>query len=139
MVVSSEIDRETTRAGLRLELFVGDVARSAAFYVEVLGFAVERQSGAGYVSVTRGGATLGVNAASALSADHPARVIAGERAGRGVEIVVVVDDIEQACVQAVASGWVIAEPLALRPWGLKDFRVIDPDGFYVRMTGASGA
>ncbi len=26
------------------------------------------------------------------------------------------------------------EPLLVRPWGLTDFRVADPDGYYLRIT-----
>jgi lactoylglutathione lyase len=28
----------------------------------------------------------------------------------------------------------IAEPIAERPWGLRDFRLADPDGYYWRVT-----
>ncbi len=28
----------------------------------------------------------------------------------------------------------VVEPLILEPWGLKDFRVEDPFGFYIRFT-----
>jgi uncharacterized glyoxalase superfamily protein PhnB len=41
-----------------------------------------------------------------------------------------------------SSGWQMrwgsrmVEPLAARPWGQTDFRLIDPDGYYVRVTSA---
>lgn len=38
-----ELDAETTQPGLRVELFVRDVARSAVFYRDVLGFAGQRR------------------------------------------------------------------------------------------------
>jgi hypothetical protein len=29
---------------------------------------------------------------------------------------------------------VVAEELTSRPWGLTDFRLADPDGYYIRVT-----
>jgi len=34
----------------------------------------------------------------------------------------------------VDSGWPLAEDLQQRPWGLIDFRLHDPDGYYLRIT-----
>ncbi|WP_350223849.1 hypothetical protein [Rhizobium sp. CNPSo 3490] len=31
------------------------------------------------------------------------------------------------------SGWPLSA-LAMQPWGLPDFRLVDPDGYYVRVT-----
>jgi hypothetical protein len=33
----------------------------------------------------------------------------------------------------------ISEPLQLRPWGLYDFRLTDPDGYYLRITHGNAA
>jgi lactoylglutathione lyase len=33
------------------------------------------------------------------------------------------------------AGWPIAEGLAAQPWGQRDFRLLDPGGYYVRLTG----
>jgi hypothetical protein len=33
----------------------------------------------------------------------------------------------------------LAEPLTDRPWGLRDFRVVDPDGYYLRVTHGNAA
>jgi len=33
-----------------------------------------------------------------------------------------------------AAGWPLAEDLQDRPWGLKDFRILDPAGYYLRIT-----
>lgn len=32
------------------------------------------------------------------------------------------------------AGWPIEEDITLRPWGLKDFLALDPDGYYLRFT-----
>lgn len=36
--------------------------------------------------------------------------------------------------RVVAAGWSLAEDLTRRPWGLVDFRLLDPDGYYLRVT-----
>jgi lactoylglutathione lyase len=36
--------------------------------------------------------------------------------------------------QITAAGWPITEDLRDRPWGLRDFRVLDPAGYYLRIT-----
>jgi uncharacterized glyoxalase superfamily protein PhnB len=53
--------------------------------------------------------------------------------GVGVEIVIMVHDIEEYFekVRPVAN---VVESLQPRPWGSKDFRVIDPFGYYVRFS-----
>jgi hypothetical protein len=61
------------------------------------------------------------------------RVDAGERTGLGVEIVLKVADIENAYRIAKESDWPVSD-LALQPWGLRDFRLVDPDGYYLRVT-----
>ncbi len=48
-----------------------------------------------------------------------------------MEIVLEVEDLEAALADAAHA---VAEPLQDRPWGLRDFRVSDPDGYYVRVT-----
>jgi uncharacterized glyoxalase superfamily protein PhnB len=53
--------------------------------------------------------------------------------GYGVEIVIMVDDIDNyyVTVKEIAN---VVEPLVLRPWGSKDFRTADPFGYYIRFT-----
>lgn len=53
--------------------------------------------------------------------------------GYGVEVVLLVDDIESFYEQVkdVAN---IVEPLVEQHWGLKDFRCTDPFGYYLRFT-----
>ena len=129
------LDRETTAPGLRLELFVSDCSRSAAFYINALGFEVIRHDESGYVSLRRGGAVIGLNAVERLAADHPLRPAPGDRIGLGVEIVLMVDDV--ATAHAGAASISSPSPITLQPWGLTDFRVRDPDGYYIRVTGLS--
>lgn len=53
--------------------------------------------------------------------------------GYGVEILIMVDNIEQSYEQVKQFANVVEE-LTKKPWGLKDFRVEDPFGYYLRFT-----
>ncbi|MFA4819374.1 MAG: VOC family protein [Candidatus Aenigmatarchaeota archaeon] len=53
--------------------------------------------------------------------------------GYAVEIVVMVDDVEKF-YERVRKFSKVVEELKVQPWGLKDFRIEDPFGFYIRIT-----
>ena len=53
--------------------------------------------------------------------------------GYGVEIVILVENVEKYYSQVKDFANVVEE-LVLQPWGLKDFRVEDPFGYYLRIT-----
>ena len=59
--------------------------------------------------------------------------LAGVR-GAGVEIVLEVDDLDAALARVGRAGADVAEAIRRRPWGLRDFRLADPDGYYLRVT-----
>jgi lactoylglutathione lyase len=121
---------------LRMELFVDDLDTSVTFWTGVLGFSVDRRDD-GYASLRRGSVVLGLGPVAKLpsTGDGPGftqgRLAAGK--GAGVEIVLEVDDLDRVYESCAAAG-VVAEGLTDRPWGLRDFRFTDPDGYYVRVT-----
>jgi hypothetical protein len=45
-----------------------------------------------------------------------------------------VDDVKAVYKQVQLARHKILSPLARRPWGLTDFRIADPDGYYLRIT-----
>lgn len=53
--------------------------------------------------------------------------------GFGVELVIRVDDLDAAYATAADFDCVV-ESLTMQPWGMRDFRVEDPFGFYLRFT-----
>ena len=123
-------------AGLRLELFVEDVEASIAFYTRVLAFEVARHGPGDYASLRLGGILLGIGPVAKLPEEggYFGRDISAHRRGLGVEIVLEVDDLDGWRDRVAASRHPIFEPLQDRPWGLRDFRISDPDGYYLRIT-----
>jgi catechol 2,3-dioxygenase-like lactoylglutathione lyase family enzyme len=130
---------------LRLELFVTDLESSVAWYVEVLGFGLVRAD-PGYASLQRGDVVLGLGPTAKLPPDgagpgHTQARVA-RRPGAGIEVVLELDEpaaVEAAAARVTEKGWPLVEPLTDRPWGLRDFRVVDPDGYYLRVTHGNAA
>jgi lactoylglutathione lyase len=118
---------------LRIELFPADLEATVAFYTGVLGFEVERRAPGGeaaYVTLVRGETRIGAGARPPVP-DEGAR-----RPPTGVEIVLEVQDIGAERERVRRSGWPVLEDLTDRPWGLTDFRLLDPHGYYLRVTTA---
>jgi lactoylglutathione lyase len=121
---------------VRLELFVEDMETSIGFYTRVLGFEVARNEPGDYASLRNGDVVLGIGPIPKLSEEggYFTRDIASSRRGLGVEIVLEVEDVNEWHRRVVASGHPVSEPPQKRPWGLRDFRIVDPDGYYLRLT-----
>jgi lactoylglutathione lyase len=120
---------------LRLELFVSDVEKSAGFYTKVLAF--ERLEGeADYVPVRSESVVIGLGPAAGLSKAHYFNPeLQSSRRGLGAEIVLEVDDVQAAYRRVQTSGYKThLSPLRKQPWGATDFRLVDPDGYYLRVT-----
>ena len=120
---------------LRFEIFPDDLDAIVDFYTRVLLFrliADQRGEPSPYVSLQRDDVRIGA----------ARRAIPDARAARlppaGVELVLEVDDVTAERDLVIAAGWPLAEDLQDRPWGLKDFRILDPAGYYLRITDRAG-
>lgn len=134
---------------VRIELFVHSLPASLDFYTRVLRFNVGRhdtdETGeGGYAHVTRSSITLGLSAENAskypLILQSPAARIAGRRPPCGTEIVLELPslkDIHDELEHVHRVGWTVDAGMKLQAWGLWDFRIVDPDGFYWRITQES--
>jgi lactoylglutathione lyase len=115
---------------LRFEIFPDDLDATVDFYTRVLRFRLtaDRRGRDEYVSLQRGSVRVGA----------VRRAVREARAARlppaGVELVLEVDDVVAERDLVTAAGWPLAEDLQDRPWGLKDFRILDPAGYYLRIT-----
>jgi lactoylglutathione lyase len=125
------------RMSMRLELFVADHDVSVGFYTRVLGFVVRRRDDE-YVSLTCGDVTLGLGLVRNLpeAGEGPgfSQTQVARARGAGVEIVLETTALNRLHRRVVAAGYPLAEPMHDRPWGLRDFRLVDPDGYYLRLT-----
>ncbi|RKL64699.1 glyoxalase/bleomycin resistance/extradiol dioxygenase family protein [Salipaludibacillus neizhouensis] len=123
---------------LRLELFVESIEKSVEFYSNVLEFNVPKETKENYRPVRKGDVVLGLGEMKNLTDHHPLKISgSGQQIGLGVEIVLEVEDVNDVYTKVVAKGYPIQTELTKRPWGMVDFRIIDPDGYYLRITSGN--
>lgn len=121
------------------ELHVSDFNKVKDFYGK-LGFQVvwEREPEAmkGYLAMEMQGNILCFWPGNKESYNHPyfKQFPKETKRGYGVEIVIMVENVENLYKKAKAFANVIEE-LTTQPWGIKDFRIEDPFGYYLRITG----
>lgn len=131
--------------GQKIELFVTDLEASVDFYGRVLGFSVGemRQTMLGdsllrHVPVWNNPTMIGLGLLESLAPTHHLRRagLESER-GIGVEICLYVEDseLDDLYARVARECSTKIETLVEQPWGARDFRVVDPDGYYVRISG----
>jgi lactoylglutathione lyase len=116
---------------VRYEIFPDDLDATVDFYTRVLGFSVtkdQRDAPEGYVALRRDAVDVG-----AVRREVPGAP-AERRPPVGTEIVLEVDDLAGERSRVAAAGWPVEEDVQRRPWGLSDFRILDPAGYYLRVT-----
>lgn len=101
----------------------------------MLGFTVvaDERDTTGYVALQRGDVRIG-----AVTRPDPASGVRVRRPPVGVELVLEVDDVTSERDRVLHAAWPLEDDLVLRPWGLVDFRVLDPSGYYLRITNRPG-
>lgn len=105
-------------------LYVSDLARSVAFYRDVVGLPFTFQE-SGYAEFSSGPVKLGLYERARLP-----ELIGREAApgGPAVELAFLVDDVDAEAERLRAAGAeVLAGPVD-RPWGHRTLHVLDPDG-----------
>ena len=124
---------------VRFELFVSDRAATIAFYTEVLPFRVADESRR-YTRLECGTVIIGIGQIRDLPGEagdggfSQAKLAANR--GAGVEIVLETSELADIHQRVIDSAWPLTAPLQQPPWGLTDFRITDPDGYYLRITDA---
>jgi len=123
---------------LHLELHVPDFEQVKSYY-GILGFRIvwERvpEEAKGYLVIERDGTVICFWGGNEAIYDQPyfKRFPKDTPRGYGVELVIMVEDIE-SFYNSVKDSINVVEPLVEQPWGLHDFRVADPFGYYLRFT-----
>jgi len=132
------VEMSDTSNKIQLELHVPDFAITKNFYRK-LGFSEiwSRQKGdeGDYLVMERNGTVLNFWPGNETVYQQPyfKQFPDDTKRGYGVEIVYSVDDID-AYYKVTKSFADIVEGLKLQPWGSRDFRFIDPFGYYFRVT-----
>lgn len=119
---------------LRLELFVHDLAESRDFYTRGLGLELLRHDDSGYTVLRSRDVTLALQQLDALEPDHYLRRGPAHENGLGVEIVLEVECLDHCFAKLASAGWPVLAAPQVRPWGDRDFRIADPNGYYIRLT-----
>jgi catechol 2,3-dioxygenase-like lactoylglutathione lyase family enzyme len=128
-------DASASIVDAKFELFVTDVEESIRFY-DALGFSIAEAKPDGY-STLRSART--VVALSPVPWWLPLRLAAFLRHPPiGTEIVFYTDRLDPLREELVAAGY-SPGPVVLQPWGDRDFRLSDPDGYYVRLSEGRSA
>ncbi len=106
---------------LVIEIMVRDLDRSIAFY-SALGFTLERRD-AGFAALRWEGRRLFLDERSDLPpSSGPARA----------NVRILTGDVNAVWAVAQTLGLTVERPIADRYYGLRDFTVLDPDGFGLR-------
>jgi lactoylglutathione lyase len=123
-------DDDATVVQSKFELFVADAEVSARFYT-TLGFTVVQANPDGYTTLQSGPAIV---ALSPVTTWLPLRWFRFLRhPPLGTEIVLYTRQLQALRERLIESGYAPGT-IVLQPWGLRDFRVDDHDGYYVRVT-----
>ena len=113
-------------------LLVANVARSLAFYVETLGFArgmtVPDASPFVFAAVTSGDVEIFVNDAATAVKEYPA--FAGKPIGATGTMYIEVEGVD-ALHERIKSSVTITMPLVTQFYGMREFVILDPDGYVI--------
>lgn len=120
-------------------LFVADVSRSLAFYVDVLGFSpgmtVPDQAPFVFASVTGGTVEIFFNDLAAAAREYPA--LAARGIGASATLFIDVEGIE-GYYESLKDTVTVVVPLFTQWYGMKEFTVADPDGYVITFAEQNG-
>ena len=116
-----------------VEICVSDFEQSITWFEQTLGFRVVAREADDYAELSRGETTiqLAANDAPYWASEHPHLLPPGQR-GSGVEIVLLVENVDAVYHQAQHAQADIVRELADYPWHMRQFWVRHPDGYLIR-------
>jgi len=121
------------------ELIVRNVDDHVAFFKAVTGFELTRfEKGYAVLKSERG--EIVFMEGQGLPDGHPNKIEPKDgRFGFGLELAVVVPDLDKsfaAFKQFEKKRFRLSAGIGRRPWGARDYRVLLPDGYYIRFSEA---
>jgi len=115
------------------QFLVADLPTALEFYRDHLGFEQEIDYEGFYASVARDGCVIHLKCAPALPGERRHR-----QDNEHLDAYVEVDDAAALLAEFERRGVVPFRPLERRPWGARDFYVLDPDGHVLCFSEAAG-
>lgn len=120
-------------SNIRLELFVKDLQRSVDFYKNVIQLDLFSQNENSAMFKAEN-LNLLLTQEDVISSNHYFSEIKTSRKGMGVEIILVVPDVQSYYQRICEMQIELESELKQQEWGMTDFRLTDPDGYYLRIT-----
>lgn len=117
-----------------ITLFVEDIARAKAFYVETFGLPVHFEDDESVVFAVGGTLVNLLKATAAPELIAPAAV-ADQGSGNRFQLTVPVADVDTVCAQLRAKGVALLNGPVDRPWGPRTASFRDPDGHIWEIAG----
>ena len=116
-----------------VEICVSDFEQSITWFENVLGFRVVAREENEYAELSRGETSiqLATDQAPYWEPERQRLLPPGQR-GSGVEIVLLVDNVDAVYRQAKQAKAEIVRPLADQSWHMRQFWVRHPDGYLIR-------
>jgi hypothetical protein len=119
-----------------VELYVEDPAYYVRIFRDALGFEVVRDEGT-FVELRSARGLVILNAFEDADAGHPFEHYRQEkRRGLGVEIGIVTDRLEATWERARQIEGCVVSDVVAQEWGMTDYRILTPHGYYLRVTTA---
>ena len=116
-----------------VEICVSDLEQSITWFEHVLGFRVVARDADEYVELSRGETSIQLATDSApYWVPERERLLPPGQRGSGVEIILLVENIDAVYHQAQQARADIARELADYPWHMRQFWVRHPDGYLIR-------
>ncbi|PSL50730.1 putative glyoxalase superfamily protein PhnB [Salsuginibacillus halophilus] len=118
----------------RVELYVLDIEKSLSFYEEIIGLELQgRNERCGRFNYDC--FSLLVTSDSVLDCNHYFNAAASSNVkGNGFELIIVVEQLEEVYQRCLKNHYPIEVDVETYPWGMRGFKVADPDGYFLRIT-----
>ena len=107
------------------QLIVRDIARSIAFYTEILGFELDFRYEDFYAGIIKDGHSIHLKSGTPSTEERK-----NKRKNEDLDLVFSVDGIEALFIQLLNNPVEIIQPLRNMPYG-KEFYLVDPDGYII--------
>ena len=116
-----------------VEICVSDFEQSIQWFENILGFRVVARDANEYAELSGGETSIQLAAEDAPYWEtERSRLLPPGQRGSGVEIVLLVENVDAVYRQAQEARADIVRPLADYPWHMRQFWVRHPDGYLIR-------